>query len=70
MQYADISQRTLRSWIHSPMDPPPAVRVAGKILVRRKNIDAWLEKHRVKPLETVGLDTVVEDMLRGVHLGR
>ena len=69
-QYADISERTLRAWIHSPADPLPAVRVAGKILVRLGDLDAWLEKHRVRPLETVDLDRIVKGVLRGVDFGR
>jgi hypothetical protein len=69
-QYADISERTLRAWIHSPVDPLPAVRVAGKILVRLGDLDAWLDKHRVKRLQTVDLDSIVKDVLRGVDFGR
>jgi len=69
-QYADISERTLRTWIHSPVDPLPAVRVAGKILVRRSELDLWLGRHRLKPLETMDLDGIVKDALRGVHHGR
>ena len=69
-QYADISERTLRTWIHSPVDPLPAVRVAGKILVRRSELDLWLGRHRLKPLETMDLDGIVKDALRGIHHGR
>jgi excisionase family DNA binding protein len=69
-QYANISERTVRAWIHSPTDPLPAVRVAGKILVRRSELDAWLGRHRVKSLETVDLDGIVRDVLRGVVHGR
>jgi excisionase family DNA binding protein len=68
--YANISERTLRAWIHSPLDPLPAVRVAGKILVRRSEFDAWLTRHRVRPLETVDLDGIVRDALHGVAHGR
>ncbi len=69
-QYANISDRTVRAWIHSPVDPLPAVRVAGKILVRRSEFDLWLGRHRVKPLETVNLDAIVRDTLRGLAHGR
>jgi hypothetical protein len=68
--YANISERTLRAWIHSPLDPLPAVRVAGKILVRRSEFDVWLTSHRVKPLETVDLDGIVRDALQGLARGR
>lgn len=33
-RYADISERTLRSWIYSRADPLPAAKVCGKVLVR------------------------------------
>jgi excisionase family DNA binding protein len=69
-QYANISDRTIRNWIHSRMDPLPAVRVAGKILVRRSELDKWLERHRVKPLAIVDLDGIVKDALQGVARGR
>ena len=32
-RYICVSERTQRAWIHSPVDPLPAVRVRGKILV-------------------------------------
>lgn len=68
--YANISERTLRAWIHSPLNPLPAVRVARKILVRRSEFDVWLTKHRVKPLETLDLDGIVKDVLQGIVRGR
>lgn len=43
--YADVSERTLRSWIRSPRDPLPATRVGGKVLVRRSEFDRFLERH-------------------------
>lgn len=41
-EYAAVSERTVRAWIHSPVDALPAVRVGGKVLVRRSFLDAWL----------------------------
>jgi len=67
-KYACISERTLRRWIHSPLDPLPAVRVAGKILVKRSELDAWLMRHRVKSLETADPDGIVKDILRGIGI--
>jgi excisionase family DNA binding protein len=69
-QYASFCQRTIRSWIHSPTDPLPAVRVRGKILIRRSDLDAWLQRHRVKPLEAVDLDAIVRDVLERPTHGR
>lgn len=64
-QYANISERTVRAWIHSPVDSLPAVRVRGKILVRRSEFDLWLANHRVKPLENVDLNDIVKGILYG-----
>lgn len=51
--YAPVSERTLRSWIHSPVNPLPAARVKGEIYVRRVVFDNWLERHSVKSERTV-----------------
>jgi len=29
-EYADVSERTLRAWIHAPVDPLPAIRGGGR----------------------------------------
>jgi hypothetical protein len=49
IEYAAVSERTLRTWIHSTVDPLPAARIRGKILVNRRAFDAWLREHPVKP---------------------
>jgi excisionase family DNA binding protein len=69
-RYANVSERTLRTWIHSPIDPLPAVRLAGKILVKRSELDAWLERRRIKKLAAVNLDGIVRDILQGAGRGR
>lgn len=53
-KYAAVSERTLRKWIHSPVDPLPAARVRGKILVNRRVFDAWLRAHPVKSVNSLG----------------
>lgn len=68
--YADLSQRTLRSWIYSPVDPLPAVKVCGKVLVRRSDFDAYLQRHRIKRLSEINLDAIVDDVVKGVRNGR
>ncbi len=65
-EYAAVSERTLRAWVHSPVDPLPAVRVGGKILVRKSDFDAFLERHPVKPLDAVDVDGIVREVLEGV----
>ena len=66
-QYANISRRTLRAWIHSPVDPLPAVQVCGKLLVRRSTLDAWLERHRVRPVACLDLNGIVKEVLGRLH---
>ena len=66
-EYATVSERTLRAWIHSQVNPLPAVRVGTKILVRRSEFDAWMERHRIKQVD---LGCIVEEMVEAVADGR
>jgi excisionase family DNA binding protein len=59
-EYACVSERTVRGWIHRLSDPLPAVRVGSKILVRRSTFDGWLENHRLKPVD---IGCIVDDMV-------
>jgi hypothetical protein len=61
--YACVSERTLREWVHRPIDPLPAARVGAKILVRRGAFDRWLENHR---LETIDMGCMVDELVAGV----
>jgi excisionase family DNA binding protein len=69
-KYANVSKRTLRAWIHSPVDPLPAVRVGGKHFVRRSELDAWLGKHRVNSGRRIDFDRIIEDVVRTTTHGR
>jgi hypothetical protein len=62
-QYACVSERTLRDWIHRVVDPLPAVRIRCKILVRRSVFDRWLEAHQVKHVD---LGCIVDELVAGV----
>ena len=62
-QYACVSERTLREWLHRPIDPLPASRVETKILVRRSTFDQWLENHRLK---LVDVGCIVDEMVSGI----
>lgn len=68
--YADLSQRTLRSWIYSPVDSLPATKVRGKVLVRRSDFDAYLQRHQIRRLNEINLDAIVNDIVNGVRNGR
>ena len=69
-EYAQVSERTLRGWIHSPVDPLPAVRIGGKVLVRRADFDAWLQRHKIEPLATDDVDAIVREVVEGVTVER
>lgn len=62
-EYACVSERTLRGWIHRSTNPLPAVRVGSKILVRRSTFDSWLENHRLKPVDVA---CIVDEMVASV----
>jgi hypothetical protein len=69
-QYAAASERTFRNWINFPLDPLPAVRVGGKVLVNRRAFDSWLARHTLKPAGALDLDGIVKGVLEGVSNGR
>jgi hypothetical protein len=52
-RHACVSERTIRDWIHRPLDPLPVARVGTKILVRRSGFDRWLEGHEIKQVDLV-----------------
>jgi len=62
-RHACVSERTLREWIHRPLNPLPAARVGTKILVRRSSFDQWLENHKVK---NQNIACIVDEMIAGV----
>ena len=67
--YACVSPNTIREWIYAPVDSLPAAQVNGKLLVRKSDFDAYLDKHKVRPLATVNIDAVVKNVLEGVEDG-
>lgn len=44
-----LSARTIRSFVHDPVDPLPAYRVGGKLLFRWMEVESWIERRRVEP---------------------
>jgi excisionase family DNA binding protein len=61
-QYASVSERTLRDWVHRPTNPLPAAQVGNKLLISRTAFDEWLRTHLVQPPESVS--TIVNDVMR------
>jgi excisionase family DNA binding protein len=63
-EYASVSERTMREWIHRPANPLPAVRVGAKILVRKSEFDRWLKKHRLEPMDVSSVvSEVISDLV-------
>lgn len=46
-----LSTRTLREHIHAPVDPLPAYRVGGRLMVRRSEWERWLSRRRVRAMD-------------------
>lgn len=63
-EYACVSERTLREWIHRAENPLPAVQVGNKLLVKKSVFDEWLARHAVAPTQTVNV--IVEDVMRRI----
>jgi excisionase family DNA binding protein len=61
-EYACVSKRTLREWIHSFENPLPAIQVGNKLLVKKSVFDEWLAAYTIRPSENV--DAIVKDVMR------
>jgi hypothetical protein len=62
--YAAVSDRTLREWIHLPVNPLPAKQVdRGKLLVKRSQFDSWLETHQHQPLNSINVDQITDEIV-------
>ena len=63
-QYADVSDRTIREWIHLPINPLPCSQVAGgKIHVKRSRFDIWFESHPYQPIDAIDVDGVANEII-------
>jgi excisionase family DNA binding protein len=61
-QYASVSSRTIREWIHRTNNPLPAARVGNKLLISRTVFNGWLADHTVQPPQSV--IAIVEDVMQ------
>lgn len=66
-RYAAVSERTLRAWIHDPINPLPAFQVNGKILVKKHDFDNFIQQHPIRSHESV--DRIVDEILADVTAG-
>ena len=60
--YSALRVPTLREYIKGKR--LPAFKVKGKILIRRSEFDAWLEKFRVKDKVDTIINEVMSDLKR------
>jgi hypothetical protein len=62
LTYADVSERTLREWIHDPIDPLPASRIKAKLFIRRSAFDEYMDRHKLAPA------SLVDDLIKGLDV--
>ena len=60
--YSSLSVRKLRDHLADPLHPLPSYRVGGKVLVRRSDFDAWIERFRHRA--NADVNQLVKDVLR------
>ena len=60
--YSSCSVRWLRSRLADPVHPLPCYRIGGKVLVKREEFDAWMDRFHTfqKPDE---LNAIVDEVL-------
>jgi hypothetical protein len=60
--YSGLSVRTLRGHLSDPVRPLPHYRVRGKILIRVREFDGWIQQFRVvRPASTI--EAIVDDVV-------
>src|SRR5215208_3314058 len=62
--YSGLSVRTLRDYLMDPIGPLPHYRIAGKILVRRSEYDAWVQRFRRRGSNSLG--AMIDDLLHDI----
>ena len=48
----NLSTRTIRTRVGDSSDPLPAYRIGGRLLFRWSEVEAWLDRRRVRPVDT------------------
>ena len=64
--YSGLSVRTLRGRLLDPIRPMPHYRIGGKILVRRREFDGWVQQFRVTSVPT-GIEAIVDDVVANLR---
>lgn len=61
-RYSSVSSKTLHRWITADIDPLPASKPSGKVLVSRKRFDLWME--RKSGVENMNVGATVDSILK------
>lgn len=69
--YAGISEGTLKGHLHDPRYPIPHFKMGeaqnSRILVRKREFDKWMERHRVTSTDAgPKVNQVVEEVMAGL----
>lgn len=54
-----LSQRTLRKLVHGPGEPLPAFRIGSQLRFRISEVEQWLERRRVAPID---VDAIADEL--------
>lgn len=46
-----FSIRTLRNFTRDAIDPLPAIKARGKLIFRWRDVEAWLSRRQVQPVD-------------------
>lgn len=61
-----LSARTIRERVHDPIDSLPAYKLGRKLVFKRSEIMAYLEKHRYKPTDVQqAADEILTQLRKG-----
>lgn len=65
-RYSSVSVKTIHRWMAADIDPLPASKPSGKVLVKRKTFDLWMERQAGVENLNVGatVDTILKTMAR------
>ncbi len=69
-EYADLSERTLRSYLGHPIYPLPARLAGSKWLVSRSDLDRWILSFPTQGKLARIVDDVIEDLKKGIQNGK
>lgn len=61
-RYSSVSIKTIHRWMTAESDPLPASKPSGKVLVKRKTFDLWME--RQSGVENMNVSDTVDSILK------